>query len=514
MIIEDNLKLSKYITSTGVSEENSAVALSVAQAVRKDVEQVRMDKNVYPQMHWDFYHSHQEKYFVQRANEDKPQYDDRVKNGKVVNYIRFVVDLDTRFLYGRPNKIGRFYGNSSVTEGRMGNINKLIHIDNLQMEAKRKASLYGEQGFRLIPVDKRTGSQVEIINEINENVYPHPVPLDPRSSFFLLNPYGKVIAVVLIWDYKDYADQEKTYKVTELYTDDSRWKWYDDSLQVAEKSKYKLREEFVLQKNNPERIDNIQDMIPLQTSLNEGLTDNIYFFARHGRPQLVSSVDLRNVVGKGDMVWEIDVGDEEHQKVLDKLGFLVWDGKMEAAQVHLEKLESKMFKVSSTAAISTGDLVGIGNLRSGAALETAHSPSIQKSQEQQIIWAENEENLARAIIAFDSRIHKTTVDKRFPDFDFIMKFPKDSGVPGSEIMNREIKQININSHLTTIEDSIREDNPKFTDSQVEEYRKQLIKDSDELTDAKRAFVTEQKDPNANSNSSGSKKSAEQKKPKK
>ncbi len=515
MIIEDNLKLARLIGkaedgSSVVSLEGSEEALAIANAVRKDVEQERREKNIVPQMHWDFYHAFQEKYFVQRRYEDNAQFQERKNKGRVVNYVRFIVDLDTRFLYGRPNKIGRRYGGNDKTEKRFETINKYISIDNLQMEAKRKASLFGEQGFRLIPVDKTTGSQVDITTTMNENVYPHPVPLDARTTFFLLNPYGKTIAVTIVTEVKDYVDQERTVKITELITDDSRWVWHDDALQEAALNIYSIREEFILEKNNPERIDNVQDMLPLQTSLNECLTDNVYFFARHGRPQLVSSVDLKNVIGKDNMVWEIRVEEEENRKVLDKLGFLVWDGKMEAAAEHVKELEAKIFKVSSTAAISTGDLKGIGNLRSGAALITAHSPSIQKSQEQQIIWIENEEKFSHAIAEFDSKIHSTTVEARFPELQFELNFPKESGVPGEEIMNAEVRQIEINSHLATIEDLIRQQHPDFTDEEIAAYRAQLIKDSEDIIDSKRAFLTETKE--SNSNSSGTTKSTEQRKP--
>ena len=515
MIIEDNLKLAPLVLNTSdasKSTQASADALAIANAVKTEVENERIGNNVYPQIHWDFYHSHQQKYFVKRKNEDVEQFAERKKNGKTVNYVRFITDLDTRFLYGRPNKIGRQFGGDKKTEARLREINKLININNFQMESKRNASLYGEQGVRLIPVDKRTGSQVEINTKIDENVYPHPVPLDARTSFFLLNPYGKVVAVTLVWEYTDYTQQSKKVKVTELYTDDSRWTWHDDALHSAELNKYTLRDEFVLQKNNPQRIDNIQDVLILQTAFNECLTDNSYFFARHGRPQLVSEVDLSNVINKGDTVWEIKGDDMETKKVLDKLGFLVWDGKMEASMAHLEGLEAKIFKVSSTAAISTGDLKGIGNLRSGAALITAHSPSIQKAKEQVIIWEENEDILSNAIVAFDALIHKTSVEQRFPKYEFVVNFPTTSGVPGEELMNTEIQQASINSHFVSIADVVRQNNPSWTDEQIKEYRQVLIKDSDEITDSKRAFVTETKEP-ANGTSSSAKKSKEQSKPK-
>ena len=516
MILEDNLKLAPLVASSkeGVSQETSATVLAIAEAVKKDVEAQRIENNVYPQMHWDFYHSYQEKYFVQRKNEDDAQFVERKTQAIVTNYVRFIIDLDTRFLYGRPNKIGRQYGKSEKTEARFREVNKLININNLQMESKRIASLYGEQGIRLIRVDKTTGSQVDKGSKLSENVYPHPVPLDPRNTFFMINPYGKLTAVVMWSEFTDYLDNDRTVEVMELVTNDSRWVWHDDALQVSELNKYDLRDEFVLQKNNPQRIDSVQDMLKLQTALNECMTDNKYFFAKHGRPQLVSSIDLSNVIGKGDTVWHFDQDDDNHKKVLDDIGFLVWDGKMEASREHALELQSALFKVASTAAISTGDLKGIGNLRSGAALITAYAPSIQKALEQQIIWAVNEENLAYAIASFDALIHNTTVEARFPELDFVMRFPKESGVPGEEIMNAEVRQISINSHLKTFHELVQDEHPEFSKAEVEEYVEQLIKDSREVADATRAFEQlggdegEGGDPK-NKTKSSSKKSNEQ-----
>ena len=513
MILESNLKLAPLLSRVNPGKERepsdaSAQALAIASAVAKDVDEDRKLKRVNPKVHWDYYHGYQAQYFVQRRYEDDGEFRSRKDRAKITNYTRFIVDLDTKFLYGRPGKIGRHYGENEKTENRIRKINSLIGIHNMQMEAKRSASLYGEQGFRLIPVDSRTGMQVDSLTKIDENVYPHPVALDPKTTFFLVNPYGKISAVVIETEVKDYVNEEKTVKITELVTDDSRWIWHDDALQVAEANKYNLRDEFILEVNNKERIDSVQDMLSLNTALNETITDNAYFFSRHATPQLVSSVDLSKVIGKDNMVWEINLDSDESKKVLDQLGFLVWDGKMDDARAYLEDLEAKIFKVTNTAAISTGDLKGIGNLRSGAAIITTYAPTIQKALEQQIVWAENERKFCEAILSFDSLIHSTTVEQRFPDFEFEMRFPKDNGVPGEELMNAEIRQINLNSHLKPMKTLIRDENPDYNNKKIEETRQEILDDSEALVDSSRKFLTEQAGENSQASSS-QKKSGEQ-----
>ncbi len=515
MFKEDNLKLAKFLDQVKIGEssinpDGGREPKAIASGITKKVETERTEKNIYVDKHWDFYNGNQARWFIQRHGEDNQQFLRRKEKAVITNYIRFIVDLDTKFLYGRPYKIGRQYGNNKQTQERFVEINKRININSLMLEAKRSAAIFGEQGFRLIALDKTTEEQVTISSKMSENVYPHPVPLDPRKTFFLLNPYGKVSAVVIKGDYVDYTTDQKK-ETLELIVSDSRWYWEDDKLVSAEKNKYSLREEFILMKNNGQRIDNIQDAIPLQTTLNELITDNAYFFARHGRPQLVSSVNLEHVIDKDNRVWQVDVNDDENIKVLDKLGFLVWDGKMEAAFEHKKEIESSILKISSTAAISTGDLKGIGQLRSGAALITAHSPSVQKAQEQQLVWSYNEERFAYAVAAFDSRLRNQSVESRYKDLNFQILFPRDSGVPGEELMGVEIGQIEINSHLSTLEDKIKDRHPDFTDDEVIEYRDKIIADSRELADATRVFESVQPEEGSSGNGSSAKKSGEQKK---
>ena len=116
-----------------------------------------------------------------------------------------------------------------------------------------------------------------------------------------------------------------------------------------------------------------------------------------------------------------------------------------------------------------------------------------------------------AIASFDSIIHGEKVVTRFPELEFTIKFPTDTGVPGEELMVAEIRQLSMNSHLKTSKALIREENPNFSEEEVTAYRLELIKDSDEIIDSVRAFKTEEAaGPSGGSSAS---KSTKQSKPK-
>jgi hypothetical protein len=153
-------------------------------------------------------------------------------------------------------------------------------------------------------------------------------------------------------------------------------------------------------------------------------------------------------------------------------------------------LESLIFKVSSTAHVATGDLDAIGQLRSGPAIVTAHSPSIQKTQEKQVVWCRNEINLLSAMARLDSVIHGQAVNSRYPGLDIYITFPRDF-VPGEELVRAEVQQIQVNSHIKTFRDVIRENHPEYSETEVKDYRTEIISDSEDIVDSEREFKTTQ-----------------------
>lgn len=466
-------------------------AKSVSDAVVRLVNSDRASRKVDIKKNWNLYQGDHEQYFIQRRNEDNEVFNYRKDNASILNYSKFIIDLDAKYAYGRPEKVRRQFSvdeSNKTTEDRMRHLEALIGVQEFMLTTKRHAGIYGEQAIRFIPLDERTRNQVS--GRVTQTTFPYPVLLDPLLTFPLRNKWGELDAIVIIDSYTNFVTEQKV-TTRELVVNDSRWYWEDDALVSAEVNTYLLNEEFYVFSNNDMRKDNIEPISGLQIQVDEAWTDAAHFFQRHGWPQMVTKVDLSDVIHNPNYVWQIS-SDNEGGKISDDIDFLTWDGKISEAMEYLDKLESAILKLSSTAAIATGDLKATGQLRSGAALVTAHGPSIQNATEKQVIWERNEMGFFLALASFDSRIRGVSLDTRYPQFLVKVTFPDDF-VPGEELVRAEIDSMSMNSHTTTIREIQRRKHPTASEEEITKLRDEVIADSTELTDSKREFVTEQKE---------------------
>jgi len=500
MFKSDNLSLAQFVgTDSGVPE-------SVAGAVKKQVQNQRQENGINLMKNWDFYQGFQRKYFTLRPNEDEASFLERKKRAVIENFAKLIVDTNTKFLYSREEKIGRTFGVNKKTQDRLIHINELINIGQLQLDSKRQASIFGESIVRLVPTDEFTGELVAG-KKTTRATYPHPIHLDPQCTYVLLDAYNKIQAVMIESSYYDFVKELKVATI-ELVVEDSRWFWEDNKMTKSEVNNYSLDEEFVVQVNNSMRKDDISPTLVLQTKLNETVTDQNFFMARHAMPQLVTEVDLSKVTMGAGKVWQLNNA-EEDKKIIDQLFFLTWDGKIDDSMKHVKELESQILKLSYVAMISTGDISSTGQLRTGAALVTSYGPTIKLAQESKVTWGINEKKLNKAIAKFDARLHGEAVNVRFADYDFRVNFPVDAGVPGEELVSAEVDAMQLNSHAITFRELIRRRHSYFTEEQVEEYYQEIIGDSKEIADALRVFESIQADSEGKPVDSSSKKSSEQ-----
>lgn len=505
MISEDNLKLAKFIDGALSDPTQKGQPYAVAGHVKEDVQSIRTSHNVNVTTNWDFYKGNQSKYFVQRHREPNEAFKERKKNAITPNYCKFIVDVGSKFLYGKPEGIRRQYSKDKKTETRLRELEGLNQIPRLMLQSKKNAGIFSEAILRFIAVDQRTNEQITSVS--TQTAYPRAIQLDPRYAFPLCNAWGKLIAVVVEYNTKDYANN-KELAITELVVSDSRWVWHDGILVSAMKNEWELDAEFVVLSNADTGEDDIQGIINLQTKLNESLTDAQHFYESHGWPQMVSKVDLSQVIKAPGYIWEIQ--SESEGKVLDEIDYLTWDGKMKEARQHSQDLESYVLKMSFTAKMVTGDLEALGQLRTGAGIIAAYGPSIQKAEERQVVWRQNEINLFTAMAKMDAKLHNASLFNRFPGLNVSITY-SDEFVPGEELIRAEIAAMAMNSHTTTIRDEQRKKFPNATEEEIDAKRAEIVKDSEELTDSKRAFVTEEKGgEDKAATSSSEKKSKEQK----
>lgn len=498
-MLDDNFKLSGATV---------AQAQSVAEAVVNEVTNDRITRGIDIGKNWEMYCGRHAQYFVPRLKESAEIFAYRKNHAVIVNHIKFTVDLAARYLYGRASKVARKFSKNKDTNKRMLDLVKKADIQGFLLEAAKKASIFGEVTARIVAVDALTGLQPEGVS--TETTYPQPVLLDPMNTFVKKNRWGKIVAVVMRYNIQDYTTN-KVRNITELVVQDSRWTWEAASTppvpgQVfslagstlvggngkVSKNTYRLSDEFVHLPNSQERVSDIEDIMDLNIALDEAQTDKKHFFNKHGWPQLVSEVSLKDVENSPNRIWEITASDgDDGKKVLDRLGFLTWDGKMEDHAKFVKNLERQIMILSNTAAISTGDLEAIGQLRSGAALITAHSVAIHKTQAKQIIWERNEINLFTAMANFDSYLQGTPTKSRYADLDIVIWFPKDF-VPGAEHERAQINQILVNSHLKPIRDILWEEVPNADEELIEGKYKELMQDSVDIVDSTREFISEEK----------------------
>jgi len=494
-MLDDNFKLS----GQGVGQ-----AQAVAEAVVNEVVNERTARGINFDKNWDMYNARHAQYFKPRLNEDAQIFKYRKDNPVVVNLIKFTVDLAARYLYGRASKVARKFSKTHETNKRMLDLAKQADIQGFLLDASKKASIFGEVTARLVAVDALTGLQCG--DKSTPTSYPQPILLDPMNTFVKRNRWNKIVAVVMRYKVQDYATN-KTKQVTELVVEDSRWLWSDEAVAATPgqtlnlsgatsidgsgkklPNTYKLSDEFVHLPNNQERLSDIEDIMDLNISLDEAQTDKKHFFNKHGWPQLVTEVSLENVQYSPNKIWEIKSDDDSNKKVTDRLGFLTWDGKMEDHAKFVKNIERQIMILSNTAAISTGDLEAIGQLRSGAALITAHSVAIHKTQAKQIIWERNEINLFKAMANFDSYLQTTKTESRYADLDIVIWFPKDF-VPGAEHERAQINQIMLNSHMKPLRDILWEEYPNADEELIEEKYKEIMEDSVAIVDSTREFIS-------------------------
>lgn len=485
-----------------------ADARNCAAAIIREVQGERVLRGENFVTNWDMYQNRHEKYFKQRLDEPVEIFNYRKSNAIKSNLCGFTVDLSSKYLYGKASKIVRTFSENEKTDEDFRKLISNFHKESFLLDASRKAAIYGETMVRLIPVDSKTKTQVE--GPTTETTYPHPILMEPIRTYVKRNKWERTAAVVSQYFATDYGTG-KRYSITELVVDDSRWVWRSEGtldIFLAEKSTglaitalfsgaqllssvpntYALEDEFIYFQNNDDKRSDLVDIIDLNVALDEALTDKQHFFQKHGWPQLVTEVSLENVTYSPNKIWEVIPDVDDHKKVLDRLGFLTWDGKMEDHAKFVKNLERNIMILSNTAAISTGDLEAIGQLRSGAALITAHSVAIHKTEAKQIVWERNEKALFRAMANLDSYFHNENPDGRYPGLDVKIVFPK-TFVPGAEMEQAQIHQIELNSHTRSLADIIREKNGDLTVAQVAEKRAEIMKDSEDVVDSLREFVT-------------------------
>jgi hypothetical protein len=484
-------------------------AKAAAGKVKADVDLVRSRLGINLQKNVDLYNNIVSKYFTQRFKESTEIFEYRKANPAKSNFVRFVVDLSAKYLYGRATKVRRDFGNNVETSKKATQLVKDTGLHQIMYDAAKKAAVCGEQVVRHVAVDRDTQEQPPE-GRATANTIPIPVLLNPQKTWTRFNPWGKLEAVYMQYEVYDFVKQ-KNVVYNEFVTESSRVTWADDNSALTPTKTpnvIPLTTEFVVLINNEDRISDIEDIRDMSVDIVEAYTDMKHFHARHGWPQLLSEVDLSNVAHSPNHVWELLSDIDDGKKVTDRVAYLTWDGKMKEAYEYASRIERNLFILSNTARISTGDLEAIGQLRSGAALTVAHSVAIHKTHAKQIVWEKNEKALLMALLRYTAYISNKEMASLYPDLEITITYPTDF-VPGDELQRVQIRAQEIQNGLASLVDLLKERHPELSESEIEDLKKAIFEEQGELVDSLRKFQSETVGVSGTSGTS-SEKSAEQK----
>jgi Phage portal protein, SPP1 Gp6-like len=484
------------------------VAKAAASKIKADADNARSSLGINLQKNVDLYNNIVSKYFTQRFKESLEIFEYRKANPAKSNFVRFVVDLSAKYLYGRATKVRRDFGKNVETSEKATKLIKDTGLHQVMYDAAKKAAVCGEQVVRLVAVDRDTKEQPPE-GIATANTIPTPVLLNPLKTWTHFNPWGKLDAVYMQYEVYDFARQ-KNVIYNEFVTESSRVTWADDPGALTPSivpNIMPLTTEFVVLVNNGDRISDIEDIRDMSVDIVEAYTDMKHFHARHGWPQLLSEVDLSNVAHSPNHVWELLSDIDDGKKVTDRVAYLTWDGKMKEAYEYASRIERNLFILSNTARISTGDLEAIGQLRSGAALTVAHSVAIHKTHAKQIVWEKNEKAMLGALLRFTAYLQDSSVDSMFPDLEITITYPTDF-VPGDELQRVQIRAQEIQNGLASLSDLLKERHPELSESEIETLKDLIIEEQGLLVDSIRKFQSETVGVSGTSGTS-SQKSAEQ-----
>lgn len=437
----------------------------------------------------DLYNNKAHIYFNQRYKEDNEIFKYRKDNPAKSNFIRFIVDLSAKYLYGRATKVRRDFGEKE-TSVKVGDYLKEIDLHQVMYASAKKAAVFGKQVVRFIGLEMDTKSPPPD-GKSTEKTRPYPVLLNPERTWTKFSAWGTLIAVYLEYDVIDYAKSKKIV-VHEFITESSRAKWSADADIPSSNTKnfIPLSTEFVVLKNNEDMISDIEDIKDLSIDVTEAYTDMKHFHAKHGWPQLLSEVDLSNVAHSPNKVWQILSDIDDGKKVTDRVAFLTWDGKMKEAHEYASRLERNLFILSNTARISTGDLEAIGQLRSGAALTVAHSIAIHKTQAKQIVWEKNEKEFLTAFLKHIAYLQDKNIETIFPDLDIKITYPTDF-VPGDDLQRTQVQQVQAINGLKSIKDIVRENYPELDNAAIDDKFDEILEEQRDMVDSTRRFESTQ-----------------------
>jgi len=444
---------------------------------------------------WNFYYGDGQRGYISKfEGESNEEYSNRVANATVENHCAKTCDVLVSYLYGQPNSKNRIIVRVLDKEGKINekaqdflqeNIWHNNDIDSFRVDVGLMTSVTGCGVVHKEFVDKRTmlpfaadAKREDKIKygtiryDLFDTVDTMPMPLITSSGVVYPRMLGAIIRLYNIDNFSGISilDRllQKTYaedEILEVFDGQKFWRGKlvpgPDRVEVLANTPNQygnINIPFTVFRNygDPMYLEGISDldqMIPLQNVLNEGLNADKAAIEYHSYPLLVLTGGAKlpsNFIRKVNSGLEMDINQD--------VKYLTWDNVLEASQVFKESVRKQMTVVSGVSQVSRGNAESIGQVRSGAGLKILFQADINAVALKIPYFREAEKRLVYSTLAM---WEQETGESFGEDYFCEVEFPADF-VGLDELLKAQTEQIEIANATRSIREAILDKHPELT----------------------------------------------------
>lgn len=469
---------------------------------------------------WDFYYGAPQRNYLSRfPQEDELEYINRLDSATIENHCGKTCDVLVGYLYGQPNSKSRITVRAIDENGDIiEKIQKLLQyniwryndIDSFRIDTALMASVTGYAVVHKEFVDKRnmmpfppdTSKEDKrkygtIRYDLYDSVDTIPLPrisptgeCYPRLLGSVLRTYAKDNAAAV-----RYLDQlqDKRFKVEdviEYFTDEKFERRSIENAMMSDDSdkkntivmdnKYKsVSVPFTVFRNygDPMYLEgesDIANMISLQTSLNEIMTDDKACISYHSFPILKF---LKGAKMPPNFVRKVNSGIEFEGE--GDASYLTWENVLENSDMFKDKLRTAMTVVSGVSQISRGNAAEIGQIRSGAGLKTLFQADINAIGLKIPHFKKAERDLVYSTV----QMWEMETGEEMGDFICHVEFPEDF-VGLDKLLEAQVNQIDSEIGVQSIREMVKEKHPEITsESEINAFIAEVVAEKKKIAEA-------------------------------
>lgn len=467
---------------------------------------------------WDFYYGAPQRNYLSRfGGEDDYEYVTRLESATIENHCGKTCDVLVGYLYGQPNSKSRILVRAEDENGDIVekvqrflqfNVWKNNDIDSFRIDTALMASVTGYGIVHLEFVDSRTmlpfpeNTSKEdkkkygtIRYDLYDSVDTIPIPYVSPSGECYPRKLGSILRTYSRDDASGvrYLDQlrDKRFKmedIVEYFTDTTFERRVIESAMVggdSDKSTVNMKNPygsisipFVVFRNYGDPMflegeSDIANMIPLQTALNEIMTDDKACISYHSFPILKF---LKNAKMPTNFIRKVNSGIEFEGE--GDAEYLTWENVLEASDKFKDKLRSSMTVVSGVSQISRGNASEIGQIRSGAGLKTLFQADINAIG----LKIPHFKRAERELVYATTKMWEMETGEEFGDFVCHVEFPDDF-VGLDELLKAQVNQIDLQEGVASIREIVKAKHPEaISEDEISSFISEMIAEKKKIAE--------------------------------